>query len=51
MCLINKIPPYKEIWESKGIAPLFLTSALDSGEWAASRLWRLSPKERAAGTH
>jgi hypothetical protein len=29
----------------------FLTSALDGGEWSASRPSRFSPRERASGTH
>jgi len=29
----------------------FLTSALDGGEWSASRSGRFIPTERAAGTH
>jgi hypothetical protein len=29
----------------------FLTSALDGGEWSASRPGRFTPKERACGTH
>jgi hypothetical protein len=29
----------------------FLTSALDGGEWSASRTGRLTPRERAPGTH
>jgi hypothetical protein len=33
------------------MAPPFLTSALDGGEWSASRPGRLSPGERAPGTH
>jgi hypothetical protein len=28
-----------------------LTSALDGGEWSASRPGRFSPRERAPGTH
>jgi hypothetical protein len=36
---------------SRGIATPFLTSALDGGEWSASRPYRLNPKERALGTH
>jgi hypothetical protein len=28
-----------------------LTSALDAGEWSASRLGRFTPRERAPGTH
>jgi hypothetical protein len=30
---------------------VFLTSALVSGEWSASRLGRFTPRERAPGTH
>jgi hypothetical protein len=30
---------------------LFLTSALDGGEWSASRLPRFTPRERTSGTH
>jgi hypothetical protein len=29
----------------------FLTSALDGGEWSASRSDRFTPRERAPGTH
>jgi hypothetical protein len=36
---------------SGGIAPPFLTSALDGGEWSASRLGHFIPGERAPGTH
>jgi hypothetical protein len=38
-------------YESGGIAPPFLTSALDEGEWSASRSCRFTPGERALGTH
>jgi hypothetical protein len=34
-----------------GIAPTFLTSALEGGEWSASRPGRFTPMERAPGTH
>jgi hypothetical protein len=34
-----------------GIAPPFLTSALDRTEWSASRLGRFTPWEIAPGTH
>jgi hypothetical protein len=33
------------------IAPPFLTSALDGGEWSASRPRLFSPGERDSGTH
>jgi hypothetical protein len=34
-----------------GVAPPFLTSALDGSEWSASRPCRFTPGERAPGTH
>jgi hypothetical protein len=30
---------------------IFLTSALDGGEWSATRLYRFTPGKRAPGTH
>jgi hypothetical protein len=36
---------------SGGIAPPFLTSALDGGEWSVSRPCRFTPEERAPGTN
>jgi hypothetical protein len=33
------------------IAPPFLTSALDGGEWSASRPSRFTPRGNAPGTH
>jgi hypothetical protein len=36
---------------SGGITPQFLTLTLDGGEWSASRPFRLTPGERASGTH
>jgi hypothetical protein len=36
---------------SGGIAPPFLTSALDGGEWLASRPGRFTAAERAPVTH
>jgi hypothetical protein len=38
-------------WWSGGIAPQFLTSALDGGEWLASRHYLFTRGERAPGTH
>jgi hypothetical protein len=35
---------------SEGIAPPFLTSALDEGEWSASCLGHFDPGERAPST-
>jgi hypothetical protein len=36
---------------SGGIAPPFLTSALNGGEWSASRPCHFTPVDRALGTH
>jgi hypothetical protein len=38
-------------WGSGGIAPEFLTLALDGGEWSASRLCRFTTRESSPGTH
>jgi hypothetical protein len=38
-------------WGSGGIALPFLTSALDGGEWSASRPGRFISGEIAPGTH
>jgi hypothetical protein len=37
-------------WGSGGIAPPFLTSALDGCEWSASRTGRFIPREIAPGS-
>jgi hypothetical protein len=34
-----------------GVAPPFLTSALDEGDWSASRTCRFTPGETAPGTN
>jgi hypothetical protein len=41
----------KAYWESGGKLHSFLTSALDGGEWSASRPGCITPRERAPGTH
>jgi hypothetical protein len=42
----------KTYWGSGGIYPRIHTSALDGGEWSASRRGRFIAKERASpGTH
>jgi hypothetical protein len=40
----------KVYWWNGGTAPLSSTSALDGGEWSASRPGRFTPRERAPGT-
>jgi hypothetical protein len=41
----------KAYWGSGVQLHAFLTSALDGGEWSASRPRRFSPRERAPGAH
>jgi hypothetical protein len=50
MCLINKEPRHEVVWWSGVTASPFLTSALDRGEWLASRPDRSTPEETARGT-
>jgi hypothetical protein len=51
MYLIHQEPCHEDVEGSGGIAPLFLTSALDGGEWTASRPDLFIAGERALGTH
>jgi hypothetical protein len=51
MCLINKEPRHEEVWGSGVTAPPFLASALDGGEWLASRPDLSAPDEAAPGTY
>jgi hypothetical protein len=39
--LINEAPHDKYIWGNGGIAPVFLASALDGGEWSVLMPWPL----------
>jgi hypothetical protein len=50
LCLVNSALCHEGILGSGGIAPQFLTSALDA-EWSASRPDCFTPGERAPGTH
>jgi hypothetical protein len=47
LCLINYAPRHDDTWGTGGITPPFLTSALDGGEWSASRPGRFTPGEIA----
>jgi hypothetical protein len=49
--LINKAARCEDTWGSGGIAPPFLTSALDGGGWSASRPCRFTPEERVPSIH
>jgi hypothetical protein len=42
---------HEDLWGSGGIAPPFLISALDGGEWSASRPYHFTSGEIAPGTH
>jgi hypothetical protein len=46
ICLIGQALCHEDSWESGGIAPPFLTSALDRREWSASRSYHFSAGER-----
>jgi hypothetical protein len=41
---------HKDVWWSEDMAPPFLTSALDGGEWSRSRSCRLIPRSKALCT-
>jgi hypothetical protein len=42
----NVLSGHEDIWGSGGIAPPFLTSALDGGGWSASRPDRFGPGKK-----
>jgi hypothetical protein len=42
---------HEDVRGTGGIAPPFLTSALDGGERSTSSPGHFTPRERAAGTH
>jgi hypothetical protein len=48
---VNTALLHEDVWDSGDIAPPFLTSALDGGEWSASFPGRFTPGETAPGTH
>jgi hypothetical protein len=49
--LINQVPRHEDVPGSRAVAPLFLASTLDGGEWSTSRPGRFIPGETATGTH
>jgi hypothetical protein len=51
VCLINWALLQEEAGMSGGVAPPFLTLALDGGEWTDSHLGRFDPREIALVTH
>jgi hypothetical protein len=48
---VKKLTGYEDVWRNRGIAPPFLTSALDRGEWSASRPSYFTSGEESPGTH
>jgi hypothetical protein len=48
-CLINQAPWNEAEWGSGGMVPPFLTSAVDGGEWSASRPGGFISEETAHG--
>jgi hypothetical protein len=48
---LTKHHAMKTYWGVEVYLHAFLTSALDGGEWSASRPGHFTPKERAPGTH
>jgi hypothetical protein len=50
MDLGSSLPRHDDVWGSDGIAPPFLTSALD-GRWSVSRPFCVNSVEKNAGTH
>jgi hypothetical protein len=50
LVLLSKHYAMKAYWKSGGIAHTLFTSALDGGEWSASRPCRFTPREEPLGT-
>jgi hypothetical protein len=48
---LTKHHAMKTYWRSGGETPRILTSALDGGEWSASRSGGFTSRQRATGTH
>jgi hypothetical protein len=51
MYIRNSAPRHEDVWGIGGIAPPFLTSALDGDELSASFFSRFTPVEGVTGTH
>jgi hypothetical protein len=52
LCILNRATRYEDILgEQRYSSTHSFTSALDGGEWSASRPGRFTPRARARGTH
>jgi hypothetical protein len=51
LCVSDQSARHKDVWLSRGTAPLFLRSALDGGEWSNSRPDHFTLGERAFVIH
>jgi hypothetical protein len=49
--VLNYAPSHEDIWQSRGIAPPFLTSALAGCDWSASWPCCFNPRKRCPSTH
>jgi hypothetical protein len=49
--LIKEAPCHEDVWGSGGVAPPFLTLALDGNEWSASRPGRFNARRRVPGAY
>jgi hypothetical protein len=51
VCFLTGHHAIKAYWGAEVLLYAFSTSALDGGEWSASRPGRFTPRERVPGTH
>jgi hypothetical protein len=51
LCLISYAPRHEDVWGNEGIAPSFLTSALDGGDRSSPHPGRFTPGEKSLSIH
>jgi hypothetical protein len=49
--VFNKTSAHEDVWGSGGMALTFMTSALDGGEWSASRPGHFTRSRKSPGAH